>query len=283
MDWGPIDFSRHIEAVNETIHHGAAGQIPALEPFPLPDSDPDGVLDTDQATQATDKLLDLQGRLRRVLSGLDRQPSIDHVENGLEVTKSFLEILQSMMASHSLPMDPGILSTSPSPRGNGNSDATIAITRLNADATNGLDFITVQQALLCYSHVLYMLDRVVDVLATDVNQMGGVQQPEAPAAISIGRFSLTSQPALNATVLMHLLIRMIHQLALLVQQLASGCKELAGRLSSPPDSAVAVETGGSPDKMPASSIAVTSHAVADLIGEREKSLLERLSFLTRGP
>src|ERR1700737_79458 len=106
MDWRHIDFSHHIDAINESLYHGTTPPLPAPEPSPFPDSG--GVSNTEQTT---DKLLQLQGQLHRLLSAADRQPAVDYIEEGLEVTKSFLEILQAGMASHGLPAESSNLST----------------------------------------------------------------------------------------------------------------------------------------------------------------------------
>jgi hypothetical protein len=274
MDWGHIDFSRHIDSINESLCHDTTPPLPAPEPFPFPDSG--GVSNTEQIT---DRLLKLQGQLHRLLSATDRQPAINYIEEGLEVTKSFLEILQASMDPHGLPADSSILSTTSAlPPGSNGSGDTISsansVVGLKLHAAAGVSLIMVEQALLCYSYVLHILDRVVGVLTTKDSQAGGAGL-ELPAAVSLGFFSLASQPALNAGVMLHLVLRMVQHLRVLIQQLASGCKDLADRSSSPSDSAVSM--GISPGNVYASSLAVTSHAVANLVGEREKLLVERLS------
>jgi hypothetical protein len=292
MDWRHIDFSHHIDAINESLYHGTAPLLPTPEPFPFPDSG--GVSNTEQTT---DRLLQLQGQLHRLLLATDRQPAVDHIEEGLEVTKSFLEILQDSMVSHGLPANSSILSTTialpPGSTGSGDGVMTASngpggdtISSANSaagpklHAAAGVNFIIVEQALLCYSHVLHMMDRIVGVLTTYDNRAGGAGLGP-PAALSLGFFSLASQPTLNAGVLLHIVLCMVKHLRVLIQQLASGCKDLADRSSSPPDSAVNMDS--SPWKVYASSIAVTSYAVANLVGEREKSLVERLSRLTSSP
>jgi hypothetical protein len=292
MAWRHIDFSHPIDAINESLYNSTTPLLPVPEPFPFQDSG--GVSNTEQTM---DRLLQLQGKLHRLLSTMDRQPAVDYIEEGLEVTKTFLEILQAGMASHSLPAESSILSTTAALPAGSNSSGDGVTTTSNCPGNNtissatsaagpkrhaagGVNFIMVEQALLCYSYVLHMLDRVVGVLTTNDNQAGGAGL-EPLAALSLGFFSLASQPALNAGVVLHLVLRMVQHLRVLIQQMESGCKDLADRSSSPSDSAV--DIGCSPWKVYASSIAVTSYAVANLVGEREKSLVERLSCLTNSP
>jgi hypothetical protein len=263
MDWGHVDFSQHLDSINDSLGNGTTPPFQAPEPFPFPEPCVISNLE-----QTTDRLLKLQGQLHRLLSITDRQPAPNFIEEGLEVAKSFLEILQASIDLHGLTSDANSHATdSRLPAGKNRSGDIIS-------SAAGVDIIMVEQALLCYSYVLQMLNRLVRVLTSKERQSA----LELPAAVSLGFFSLASQPALNAGVMLHLILRMVTHSRVLVQQLASGCKDLEDPSSSPSDSAVS--TGSSPGKVYASSIAATSHAVANLVGEREKVLVERLSFLT---
>jgi len=113
------------------------------------------------------------------------------------------------------------------------------------------------------------------------------------SAFSLGFFNLASQPALNAEMVLHLMLRMIQRLRVLIQALVSSCdsgvrdrtSSIAASTSlSSPDTIVVVD-GSSPPAAKAGqpsvlSIAGTSHAVAELVSEKEKLLVERLSGLT---
>ena len=264
MDWGHIDFSQHMDSINDQLGQGTTPPFSTSEHFPFPESS--GISNLEQTA---DRLLKLQGQLNRLLSATNRPPAANYVEEGLELTKNFLEILQASVDLHGLSSD---------------SSNHLTLLRLpprqsrSPDIITGnVDIINVEHALFCYSHVLRMLDGVVRVLTSKDSQTG----LELPATVSLGFFSLASQPALNAGVMLHLVLRMVTHSRALVQRLASGCKELADSTSSPSDSAVS--TGSSPGKVYAISIFTTSHAMASLVGEREKSLVERLSFLTNCP
>lgn len=271
MDWSQIDSSHPIDGINEPLYHAPPGSLPAPDhvSFPQPNT-------TSRTERITDRLFQLQGQLHRLLSTTDQQPAVDFVEEGLEVTKSFLEILQASMSSCIQPADSqGASSIMPLPPDANNHNHNSVID-LRCRSTNSLNFIGVQQALICYSYILHMLDRVIDVLASDKNNKAGGIGMEA---LSLGLFNLASQPALNSSIVLHIVMRMLEHLRLLIQQLAPAYKD---RPRSPSDSAVDTSSGDSPKLFPPS-IAVTSHAVADLVSDEERALVDRLSCLTSGP
>ncbi|ORY67809.1 uncharacterized protein BCR38DRAFT_407745 [Pseudomassariella vexata] len=289
VDWSHLDFSQcqHIDAVHEPLYRAESRALPESEPPPLPTSPAGKGRNT---VQTTGRLLQLQGYLHRLVlaADTDQQPAVDYVEEVLEATKTLMEILQSNVPVNSSSSVPST------------TDETSSDTRspnIPATARHKLhNYMLVQQALTCYSYVLCMLDRVVGVLSPT----GGVNNPHAaggsvPASISLGLFSLASQPDLNARIALHLVLRMVQHLSMLIQQLASACRdfsELGDPPPSPPPSSSAsvsaAETGiggQSPGKpcRTSTSIYKTSHAVADFISEKERLLIERLSCLTSGP
>lgn len=289
MDWS-LDFSHHINScVPDPLYQDASRPLPgSSEAFSFPDSD-----SVTNAEQTTDRLLQLQGRLHRILWAADREPAADLVEESLEIIKTFLEILQAAVATQGrLPTDCGVAlatttMTTGWPAGNSNETATectaVGGPLKQQAAVPTVNYITAQQALTCYSYMLLMLDRVISVL-TSIDYGSAtcrVEGESSPAALSLGFFNLASQPALNVEVVLHLVLRMVQRLRVLIQVLVSGCKDFADRSSTSPTSIVVegLREKGTPA---ATSIAVASHAVADHVSERERLLVERLSCLTSG-
>ncbi|KAK4119454.1 hypothetical protein N657DRAFT_674857 [Parathielavia appendiculata] len=135
------------------------------------------------------------------------------------------------------------------PTSEGNPTSTSRSCDARCTDVSAVGYITVQQALTCYSFVLLVLDRVVNALqstrAGDQNQSGVL---EVPSPLSLGSFNLASQPALNAEMVLHLVFRMIHHSRSLIHSLA---------------------------------LQSISHAASDFLIERERVLLGRLSVLTR--
>lgn len=288
MDWGHIDFPQHVNPIDQTLFREENSPSTALEPFSFPE-----LGDVSDKEQTMEKLLQLQGQVFRLLSAMDRQPRVNHIEEGLQVTKNFLEIIQAGMNSHSLPKTPNSITTTgalPLSSENGNSGSTagncqgadipIGAKLPKSHATAGANFIIVEQALLCYSYILHMLDRIVSIVTTNVDLTGSAGL-EPAATLSIGFFSLASHSPLNAEVLLYIVLRMVQHLRVHIQQLASECKDLTERSMSPPDSAV--DMGSTPRTVHHPSISATSYQMASLVSEREKSLVEKLTSATARP
>ncbi|KAK3936663.1 hypothetical protein QBC46DRAFT_321086 [Diplogelasinospora grovesii] len=301
MDWS-LDFSNHLSCLPEPLYHDP----PLLRPLPGASSTDASSFPSDSSggsaattEQTTDRLLQLQGQLHRLLWATEREregePAAGLVEESLEVIKTFLEILQAALAAQGrLPPETtmaAVWTASKSVEKETDFAASSAAPKQQTAApiTN---YITAQQALTCYSYMLLMLDRVIGALtssdygsATPWRADGEASSPP-PAALSLGFFNLASQPALNAEVVLHLLLRMVQRLRVLIQVMVSGCKELTAdqRSSTSSSGSTMVEGLSSPrGSSAATSIAVTSHAVAELVSERERSLIERLLCLTGGP
>jgi hypothetical protein len=249
-------------------------------------------------TTLAETLVQLQVRLHRLLSASDEEPTFDFVQEGLEAAKSFLSVLQTRLAAQRhLSLDSGVLSTAGTTTtgwllaSEGTQDSSVPSRDARCANASPVSYITIQQALTCYSYVLMLLDRVVSVLqSTRVGDRSesGLGLLESPSTLSLGSFNLASQPALNAEIVLHLVHRMVQHLRAQIQSLASGCKDLSNLLSGSPTSA-GTKLPAAEDSISRStnssfvSIATMSHAVSDLVVERERMLLERLSALTSSP
>jgi len=99
-------------------------------------------------------------------------------------------------------------------------------------------------------------------------------------ALSIGFFNLASQPAMNADVVLHIILRMIQQLRVSIHLLASGHRDLGGEISDRVGiGSSAVDTTR---KLHATPISISSQPIVKLISAREEPLVERLSHLMNG-
>lgn len=239
------------------------------------------------------RLFQLQGQLCRLLLAGDGQSGCEYVQEGLEVSKTFLEMLQagSPPTGSSLTA-PVVLSrgrqTNPGEPISPESSQSLRYMSENSPLREGrpdaspMNYIVVQQALTCYLYTLLLLDRVVAVLtsragAGDVNL--SVSQ-ESPAALHFGLFSLASQPALNNEMVLHLILRLVQHLQAIIQMLASKCNELVDDSDQTSTGACpALESSGKTKVSPAS-LAVVSHAMSDLVIKRERLLIGRLLSLT---
>jgi hypothetical protein len=337
MDWG-LDYSHQLAYVQHPEPHPfpvtmvqpplpPAGPISGMAPLPqAPKPDFQAPLqpvprphqDSGPDLHFTDKLLHLQMQLHRILSTGNHGSAMDDIEEGLEVTKTFLEILQGGLG----PLrrgDDGSVPTAPAPslppaRQDGGPPGVFSHTPIASDSMGGnaepptkpvtnpqLSYMAVQQALLCYSYVLHVLDRAVSSLSTNLSDS---------TALSLGFFNLASQSTLNAEVLLHLVLRMAHHLRAQIHLLVSGCRDLADLpcISSRSPSSSAISTGepdtagdlrargarsssrsssatsatGTSNGSNSSRIAATFHLVADVVREREELLVRRLTRLTGG-
>jgi hypothetical protein len=295
LDW-TLDFSRHINAdiannsFSEALFQDACGDniqaIQESEDFSLLESD-SSVGRTGRNTEATtDRLLQLQSQLHRLFLTTDQetimdQPAVDEV---LEATKGFLEILQASLAAQSClsePIQPLASSGEAPSKSNEPSHGEQNAQRKQAR----MSYITLLQVLTCYSYILHALDPVVGALTSQMSESTtgaaesrnsifspGLESLSQPA-LSLGFFNLASQPAINAGVVLHIVLRMIQQLRVSIHMLTSGCREVSDRLLSPPATDMT-------RKLHATSILLSSQPVVEIISEREKSLVERLSCLT---
>ncbi len=294
MDWA-LDFTPQVPA--HSVYQDVLGTAPL--PLPSPEDSGTGTVNGAENTHITDKLLQLQGQLHRLLWTADADPSADLVEESLEVSKAFMEMLQRVMAGSSTPDN--------NPTGSDRRPATA-------------DFIAAQQALTCYSCMLLLFERVVGGLTTAAtttttttiplttdsnNPMSPVLPPSSPPSLRLGYFSLASQPALNVEVVVCLVLRMVLRLRSLIHALVDGFRDDSGEdggavatrmdsvgsetsVSGSPATTVAegvgvVVSSTTARKRPSlSSIAGALHAVADLVSEEERLLLERLARLGGG-
>lgn len=294
LDWS-LDFSAHIHAdignnaFDETIFSDSGGQdsgaLPESEAFSFLDSDDMGSGPTAQEIgSTTDRLLQLQIQLHHLSVTTDQATAMNKpaAEEVLEATKSFLEILQASLAAQSCIPQP---------------TSAIAST---ADALTGWDdpnpaamsYITVLQVLTCYSYVLHVLDPVVSALIIQkAESTVGTAVPcrafsnaglekSSQTALTMGFFNLASQPAMNADVVLHIILRMIQQLRVSIHLLASGHRDLVGEISDRVGiGSPAVDTTR---KLHATPISISSQPIVKLISAREEPLVERLSHLING-
>ncbi|KAK3292395.1 uncharacterized protein B0H64DRAFT_376936 [Chaetomium fimeti] len=329
VDWGVDFFGRHITGIHSSLFPRSYPSPQAVQQVddgissPTPGVNapsPNSTRPNEVTTTLADRLLELQAQLHRHLAAADGQMGSDNVQDGLEVAKTFLAVLQASFASSQNDMastEPlgfpsadqlhAMTTNWPSVSGhnfacqNRNSipDDNDPMSAMDEDPTTetpcAVSFVTAQQALTCYSYVLLLLDRVVSGVTspvrcaapTNANTSAApkLRSPsqESPTVLRLGLFSLDSQPALNTEIVLHLRLQ--------IQKLASKCNELGGggglgQTRSPGTAAAAVgnsdeEAFGRKGTSPAP-IAAIVHAVSSLIVERESSLIDRLSSLTAG-
>ena len=235
------------------------------------------------------RLYHLQGQLCRLLMSGDGQPGFEYVQEGLEASKSFLDLLQvgsesrdnhlpplvihprSQRTDPSQPTPPESCQGSSSASENGPSSEE----QSNSPPT---DYIVLQQSLTCYLYVLLLLERVVGVLTkrTGFGDVNVSISQESSTALHLGLFSLASQPALSNEVVMHLILRLVQHLQRIIRMLASRCKEIS-------DNSDEISTSRSSDlkspgnaMTPPVSLGVVLHGMSDLIVKRENALIARL-------
>ncbi|KAH8651292.1 hypothetical protein BX600DRAFT_473337 [Xylariales sp. PMI_506] len=238
------------------------------------------------------RLFQLQGHLCRLLLAGDGQPGFEYVQEGLEASKSFLDILQAGIASQDgLPMHPAV---SPGDR---EANASVPVPLESSEISNAtsendtfieprqeaspMSYIVVQQALTCYLYVLLLLDRVVGLLTS---RAGGrdahVSVSHESPALHLGVFSLASQPALNNEIVLHLILRLVQHLQAIIRMLASKCKELADELDETSTNGNSESESSEKQKPLPASLAAVLHGMSDLVIRRERLLVERLLSLT---
>jgi hypothetical protein len=279
-------------AFDETVFPDPGGQdsgtLPESEAFSFLDSDDMGSGPTAQEIgSTTDRLLQLQIQLHHLSVTTDQATAMNQpaAEEVLEATKSFLEILQASLAAQSCIPQPisAIASTA---------DALTGWDDPNPAAPAATSYITVLQVLTCYSYVLHVLDPVVSALI--IQKAESTVRTEVPSrafsnaglekssqtALTMGFFNLASQPAMNADVVLHIILRMIQQLRVSIHLLDSGHRDLVGEISDRVGiGSPAVDTTR---KLHATPISISSQPIVKLISAREEPLVERLSHLING-
>jgi len=240
---------------NTESYHGTSAATPIPIPAPMTTT-----------PSLTDRLVQLQGRLHRLLSaanGAHSGSGPEHVQEGLEAAKSFLGILQaSLDCSQSLSqVDPLQQSQQEKQQQEINTSQILNVdvddsqnqmrpdNGLATTTTTAINFITMQQTLTCYSYILSLLDRVVCILTTTTTgtTTTGISQhmseflslnmnmssgSSGTVSLNLGNFSLSSQPALNAEMVLYLVLRMVHYLRGMILRLAGRCREVVHRTSS---------------------------------------------------
>jgi len=239
------------------------------------------------------RLFQLQGQLYRLLPSEDGNVSFKYVQEGLEASKSFLDVLQTDSASKGTiftapVVSSGVQQTNPGqptpPESNHSSTSMSENDPSKAHQPNAapMSYIVVQQTLTCYLYVLLLLDRVVEVLTSRAGT-GGINvsvSQEPSAAIHLGIFSLASQPALNNEIVLLLILRLVQHLQEIIQILASKCNELVDN-SNQTSTGVGSdsESLGKTKEVPVS-LAIVLHSMSNLVIKREKLLVGRLLSLT---
>jgi microcystin-dependent protein len=276
-------------AFDETIFPDPGGQdsgaLPESEAISFLNSDDMGSGPTAQEIgSTTDRLLQLQFQLHHLSVTTDQETAMNQpaAEEVLEATKNFLEILQASLAAQSCIPQPisAIASTAD------------AVTGWDDPKPAAMSYITVLQVLTCYSYVLHVLDPVVSALIVQKAEStvrtaepcrafsNAGHEKSSQTALSMGFFNLASQPAMNADVVLHIILRMIQQLRLSIHLLASGHRDPVDEISDRVGiGSPAVDTTR---KLHATPISISSQPIVKLISAREEPLVERLSHLMDG-
>jgi hypothetical protein len=239
------------------------------------------------------RLFQLQGQLYRLLLSGDGNVGIKYIQEGLEASKTFLDILQAGSAPKSGLFTAPVVSTGgqqanpseptpPESTYSSNSMSENDPSREGRPNAAPMSYIVVQQALTCYLYVLLLLDRVVSVLTGHAGREDvsvSVSQ-ESSTAIHLGFFSLASQPALNNEIVLLLILRLVQHMQEVIQILASNCNELVDD-STQTSTCAGADSGssGRTREMPVS-LAVVLHSMSNLVINREKLLVGRLLSLT---
>ena len=294
-----MDFSHHIGTIHDPLFQETQQsphimqQEDRLDHSGVSSHDPGGGVfnHKEPPTTLTDRLFQLQGHLYRLLSAEEDQPGVDSVQQGLEAAKSLLDILQLGLAPQSnTTTESNIFSAGrqtnngglipPESNQDSNSLPEIDPKMLMGDQSEppSVSYITVQQALICYSNVLLLLDRVVGGL-TNRAGVGDVSAPsnqESRAALHLGIFSLASQPALNNEIVLHLVLCIVQHLRGMIHMLASKCKDLVWAVDQTSTGVVSEKQTFKGTDTSSRSIAVVLSAVSDLVTQRETLLVEKL-------
>ncbi|KAI1759408.1 hypothetical protein GGR53DRAFT_513695 [Hypoxylon sp. FL1150] len=221
----------------------------------------------------TDDLLRLQCRLYNLMSitneaTIREPPAVDEI---LVACKDLLEIIQANLAAQGHLSEAGgpfAFAGRPASQPAGEPNHGDQRRHRNQQMAN---CVTVLQVLTCYGYALQLLEPSIDTLATRTGDLGFV---------SLGAFSLASQPAISSYVAVHMVLSMIHQLRDSIHILASGYKELANATqrsqsfqASPTDMMEDMQT------TTASSIQIA----VGMVTESESILFQRLSNFTKRP
>ncbi|KAI0169665.1 hypothetical protein GGR52DRAFT_573724 [Hypoxylon sp. FL1284] len=222
-----------------------------------------------------DELLRLQCRLFNLMSitneaTLREPPAVDEI---LVACKDLLEIIQANLTNQTQ----GHLSETGGPFGfagrpasqpPGESGPGDQRRQRNQQMAN---CVTVLQVLTCYGYALQLLEPSIETLATRTGDLGFV---------SLGAFSLASQPAISSYVAVHMVLSMIHQLRDSIHLLASGFKEL----TSGAQRAQSFQASPSDmmDNMPTATTSSIQMAIG-MVSESEALLFQRLSCFAKHP
>jgi hypothetical protein len=127
-----------------------------------------------------------------------------------------------------------------------------------------------------------------DRRASDLSFQGSTTT-KAAAVFTLGLFNLSSQPALHADLAAHLVLRMVQRSRGLVQAIVAGSctknpvsSEQPRSLSTTPVAAEKRARRSSSVAGGGSSGATIMHELAEVVGEKERNLISRLSYLTGG-
>lgn len=221
-------------------------------------------------TAGADELLRLQCRLYNLMSitneaTLREPPAVDEI---LVACKDLLEIIQANLAAQGhLPESGGSFAFSGSqPAG----EPSHGDQRRRRNQQMG-NCVTVLQVLTCYGYALQLLEPSIDTLATRTGDLGFV---------SLGAFSLASQPAISSYVAVHMVLSMIHQLRDSIHLLASGYKELANASQG----ARPFQTSSTDMMEDMQTTTANSIQIAiGMVTESEAILFQRLSGFTKRP
>lgn len=225
------------------------------------------------AVTGTDDLLRLQCRLYNLMSitneaTVREPPAVDEI---LVACKDLLEIIQANLAAQGHLSEAGgpfTFAGRPASQPAGDPDHGDQRRHRNQQMAN---CVTVLQVLTCYGYALQLLEPSIDTLATRTGDLGFV---------SLGAFSLASQPAISSYVAVHMVLSMIHQLRDSIHLLASGYKELASAAQR------TQSFQASPTDMMEGMQTTTTNSIQIAIGmvtESESILFERLSCFTKRP
>ncbi len=301
LDWS-LDFSPHINAdignddFSDVLFQDACGD----NTQPLQESDAFAFLESESGVRqtardvetTTDKLLQLQYQLHRFFLKTHQETSMDNpaMNEVLEATKSFLEILQDSVAAQSCLSDPTLALASPVDAPS-RSDEPSHSGQIARQKETSMSYITLLQVLTCYSYVLHALEPVIGTLISHTVDStketaeyrcsflnAGLESSSQPA-VSLGFFNLASQPAMNADVVLYIVLQMIQQLRVSIHMLTSRCRDLTDKTNDRPLSPSATDKTR---KLHATPINISSQPVIEVISKREESLVERLSCLTIG-
>ncbi|KAK8104719.1 C6 finger domain-containing protein [Apiospora kogelbergensis] len=208
----------------------------------------------------SDKLLQLQSYLHSLLSStMHHDSSENRLDGALGASKALLEILQEHQEPH----------LGSSSHVGDFQQRSFGVSQESASC-GSFCHITALHAITCYSYTLRLFEPIVALLVT---KSGGPLP-----VINLGLFNLASQPALNTSVIAHLMLQMIQELRRQVHTLISA--HCGGR-DNAEVAAVALPDPSDHRRHPhAAPSSDSSCAVIDFLGATEKAIIEGLSKLT---